>query len=64
MFHTIYMYSTSRGQFFMGAKVFIRIPQKPHSSELHDGLPWKPWYFIYSKWVYFYDNILSLMRPH
>ena len=31
----------------MGAKLFIRFPKHPHSSELHIGLTWKPCNFIY-----------------
>ena len=41
MFHTIYMYSTSRrsrGQFFMGAKLFIRIPKHLHSSDAMENM--------------------------
>ena len=59
------MYSNSQGQFFTGAKLFIRIPKYSHSWELHDWwVATKPYIFLYSKWVYFYDNILSLRRPH
>ena len=46
----------------MGAKLFLRIPKHLHSSELHDGFPLKTCNFIYmySKWVYFYDNIFVI----
>ena len=60
MIHTIYIYSTSRGQFIMGAKVFIRIPKHPILLICMIGSHGNDCNFIYSKWVYFYDNVFVI----
>ena len=38
MFNTIDKYSTSLGQFFMGAKLFIRLAKHLHSSDAMENM--------------------------